>query len=95
MQCSRACLRQDTLRTWQFFQSSSLEVDPVSLVSCLKDTLHRFKATPVCLQQQHNFHVESTCTHTHVFVHNDAIRKPLQPPNDGPYVVLGMINMSH
>jgi hypothetical protein len=25
------------------------------------------------------------CTATHMFIHCDAVRKPLQPPYDGPY----------
>ena len=31
---------------------------------------------------------QTLSTATHVFVHHDAVRKPLQPPYDGPYPVI-------
>jgi hypothetical protein len=38
---------------------------------------------------QRDSHVsEALATTTHVFVRRDAVRKPLQPPYDGPYSVL-------
>ena len=62
--------------------------DPTTYVINLKSFI-RLRATPVRCHPQRKVHVSNdlvTCTH--VYVHCDAIRKPLQPPYDVPYTVL-------
>ena len=73
----------------EFFQQSLPVDDPASLVGRLKSAMHLLRATPVRPQPQRKVHIDkelSSCTH--VFVRNDSVRKPLQPPYDGPYRVL-------
>ena len=75
----------------EFFQQSATDTttDPASLVTRLKHTMQEFRASPVRTQPQRNVHVShdlSSCTH--VFIRNDAVRKPLQQPYNGSYRVL-------
>ncbi len=47
------------------------------------------QASPVRAQPRRRTYVnKDLATSTHVFVRHDAVRKPLQPPYDGPYRVL-------
>ena len=51
--------------------------------------MSQLKPPPVRQQLQHKSHVSNALSHcTHVFVRNDKVRKPLQPPYDGPFKVL-------
>ncbi|MDA8002237.1 MAG: reverse transcriptase domain-containing protein, partial [Alphaproteobacteria bacterium] len=81
-----------TLRLPGEFFSPAATSSPTNLtdyVQHLKTTMQQLQAPPVRPQQQRNCHVpDSLFTGTHVFVRHDAIRKPLQPPYDGPYRVL-------
>ena len=91
LQCSVAELVYGTtLRLpGEFFQQPIPVDDPASLVQRLKSAMHQLKAPPVRSQTQRKVHIDeelSSCTH--VFVRNDSVRKPLQPPYDGPYRVL-------
>ena len=73
----------------KFFQQSLPVDDPASLVGRLKNAMHLLRATPVHPLPQRKVHIDkelSSCTH--VLVRNDSVRKPLQPPYDGPYRVL-------
>ncbi len=64
--------------------------DPSSFVTPLHLRMQSLKATPT-QPSRHSVAVaqDSLQDATHVFVHRDAIRKPLQPPyDDGPFKVL-------
>lgn len=63
--------------------------DPANFVGRLKATMSQLRPTQVREQPQLATHLPaalSTCTH--VFVRRDAVKRPLQPPYDGPYRVL-------
>ena len=75
----------------EFFDSTHDDTtnDPAAYVSQLKSAMQRLKATPVRPHPRRKVHIsKALATCTHVFVRRDAIRKPLQPPYDGPYKVL-------
>ena len=97
LQCSAAELVYGTtLRLpGDFFQSSvpPTAFDAAAFVKDLKEAMHKLKPTPVRPQPQRNVYVSddlSSCSH--VFVRHDGVRKPLQPPYDGPYRVLERTN---
>ena len=51
--------------------------------------MNQLKLPPICQQLQHKSHVSNALSHcTHVFIRNDKVRKPLQPPYDDPFKVL-------
>ena len=63
--------------------------DPSSYVTRLKASMSQVKPPPVRTQLQHNTYMSnylSDCTH--VFVRNDKVKKPLQPPYNGSFKVL-------
>ena len=63
--------------------------DPAAYVRNLKCTMQGLKATPVRSHPERTVQISNAlATCTHVFVRHDAVRKPLQPPYDGPYKVL-------
>ena len=74
----------------EFFDSTPTEqfADPASYVSQLKTAMQQLRAAPARtpLRKEYVSNALSSCTH--VFVRHDAIRKPLQPPYDGPFKVL-------
>ena len=73
-----------------FFTSSqeSSVLDPTIYAQRLQSTMQSLRPTPP-RKQDTKFHLPSAlATCKFVFVRHDAIRKPLQPPYDGPYKVL-------
>lgn len=64
-------------------------MDPSSYVTHLKQTMQVLRCTPT-RKPSHSSHTVDSSLHTtsHVFVRHDAVRKPLQQPYDGPYLVL-------
>ena len=75
----------------EFFNPESVTspLDPQNYVHRLKATMQRLRPTQTRTQQSRSVHVAKelhSCTH--VFIRRDAVRKPLQPPYDGPYRVI-------
>ena len=62
--------------------------DPSDYVSQLRTHMQRIRPPPPRLSQRNSHVSEALATATHVFIRRDAVRKPLQPPYDGPYSVL-------
>ena len=93
LQCTPAQLVYGTtLRLpGQFFTPSLIDkqLDPTIYADRLSSYMRQLR-TVSPRPQSPPFHVPSNLsTCTHVFVHHDAVRKPLDPPYDGPYKVLG------
>ena len=67
----------------EFFNSSGLTttLDPASYVVQLKKSMQPLHASPIRAQPQRKIYINKDLrTSTHVFIHHDAMRKPLQPP---------------
>ena len=74
----------------EFFTTrDSADTDPASYVTNLKQSMRALRYTPTRQPQSRNSHIDSFLSAaSHVFVRHDAVKKPLQPPYDGPYQVL-------
>ena len=74
----------------EFFTSSlsSTLADPLDYVTQLKSHMQQLQpsATRPTHRRSHISDTLATCTH--VFIRRDAVRKPLEPPYDGPYPVI-------
>lgn len=73
----------------EFFETTNLDTEPSSFVQRLKEKIQLLKPVPNSNHARHNIFVSpvlSKCTH--VFIRRDSVKKPLQPPYDGPYRVL-------
>ncbi|GFY53805.1 integrase catalytic domain-containing protein [Trichonephila inaurata madagascariensis] len=71
-----------------FFQDTGTN-NVSEFVQQLKQTMHNLKPVPTSSHGRKTVFVHpelSQCTH--VFLRHDAIRKPLQTPYDGPFVVV-------
>ena len=66
--------------------------DPSNYVSRLRASVQHIHPVSPHLTQSQGKVVEGLSTATHVFLQHDAVRKPLQPPYDGPYQVLKRTN---
>eukprot|EP00731_Ephydatia_muelleri_P009752 Em0005g338a len=62
--------------------------DPIDFVLNLRTRMQSIRSTPPRATQRNNNITDGLSTATHVFIRHDAVRKPLQPPYDGPYPVL-------
>ena len=75
----------------EFFHNSSSNdnLDPVTYVAKLKETMQNLKATPTRHHAKQKPFVSSDLSHcTHVFIRQDAVRRPLQQPYHGPHQVV-------
>ena len=73
----------------EFVMSSQTIVeDPSSYVARLKEHVSHIQPTATRISQRHAYIDTNMHASTHVYVRHDAVRKPLQPPYDGPYEVV-------
>ena len=74
----------------EFFSSGSQPtVDAAHYVTRLKSSMQTLRVVPPRSSTQQRVHVNPDLSKSsHVFVRHDAVRKPLQPPYDGPFKVL-------
>ena len=72
-----------------FFQSTNMQLDLATYVTRLRKAMQQLQAPKVRQQTPRQAYISGdlkTCTH--VFLRHDAVKKPLQPPYDGPYKVI-------
>ena len=63
--------------------------DPASYLAQLKVCMQQLRGSPIRKQPQQKTYISKDMVRTmYVFVRHDTIRKPRQPPYDGPYRVL-------
>lgn len=75
----------------EFFTSTQADacLDSTNYVTQLREAMTHIRASaPRQQPSQPSFISQDLATCTHVFLRNDAVRKPLQPPYDGPHKVL-------
>ena len=74
----------------EFFSTSSATPlpDPSEFINQLKTHFRTLQSTPPRATNRISHIPNDLSTATHVFVRQDAIRKPLQPPYNGPYPVV-------
>ena len=63
-------------------------IDPTNYVHRLKQLMQDLSPTPTRKQQTTSRIHPELHSSSHVFVRNDAVRKPLQPPYRGPFAVI-------
>ena len=64
------------------------DIDPANYVHRLKRLMQQACPTPTRKQQATSYNPPDLPSSSHVFVRQDAVRKPLQPPYRGPFPVL-------
>ena len=73
----------------EFFTSvSSTDLAPSTYMSRLRQVMQHLRPPPPRQTSRDSFVSDHLSSCSHVFVHHDAVRKPLQAPYDGPYQVL-------
>ena len=77
----------------EFFVSESIPADPRAFVGKLRSLFQQIRAVPASMHAKYRaFQHDQLDTCTHVFLRNDAVRKPLQPPYTGPHEVMERIS---
>ena len=60
--------------------------DPSNYITQLKDHMQRMHLSPPKQPTNNDGNIpKGLATATHVFIRQDTVRKPLQPPYDGPF----------
>ena len=75
----------------EFFTTpnNAQDLNPISYVAGLKRAMQALHPTKPRHSPRPHMHVDNNLhSASHIFVRHDAVRKPLQPPYDGPYKVL-------
>ena len=78
----------------EFFTPSQISSlpDPADYVSNLRTHMQTIRPSPPRPTEWNSHIIDGLSTATHVFIRHDAVRKPLQPPYDGPYPVIKRID---
>lgn len=72
-----------------FFTDPTVEVDPATFLHQLRENMQRIQPTPASCHGQRNLFVHPELHRcSHVFLRDDTIKKPLQPPFTGPHKVV-------
>lgn len=77
----------------EFFTEDEPPNDPEFFIEKHREIMRRFRPRPTAhhIKQATFVHTDlHTCTH--VFIREDAVKKPLQPPYSGPYQVIDRLN---
>jgi len=74
----------------EFFTPSTTDSlpDPSNFIHQLKTHFQTVRPTAPRIHQGPSHISDGLSTATHVFIRCDGVRKPLQPPNDGPYPIV-------
>lgn len=74
----------------EFYVTSQSEPDESEYVQKLRHVMKAMRPAPTTphTENRSTFVSKDLATCSHVFVRNDAVRKPLSPPYDGPYPVI-------
>ncbi|XP_036147069.1 uncharacterized protein LOC118647044 [Monomorium pharaonis] len=95
LKCSTAeLLYGTTLRVpGEFFEDPEQPVKPEIFVQELRERIRKIRAKPVAHHcSPKPFVHQDLKIATHVFLRDDTVRRPIQPPYQGPYEVLAKIN---
>lgn len=95
IKCSAAeLLYGTTLRIpGEFFEDVDQLVKPEVFVQDLRERMRKIRAKPTAHHCKKSSFVHRDLQHaTHVFLRDDSVRRPLQPPYKGPYEVLARVN---
>ena len=78
----------------EIFTSSSNQppIDPADYVSQLKAHMQQIRPSQPRLTHRDSHVCDALSDCTHIFIRVDGVRKPLQPPYNGPYPVLTRTN---
>ena len=92
LQCSPAELTYGTqlrIPGEFFFEADETELDPANFAGALQQHMRQVRATPVKRHGERKTFVHHTLADcSHVFLRDDAVKKPLQQPYTGPHRVL-------
>ncbi|GBN30902.1 hypothetical protein AVEN_120410-1 [Araneus ventricosus] len=73
----------------EFFESATGDINTPDFVKSLRNCMQQLKPTQTRVQQRNRIFVPmDLMTCTHLFVRYDAVRAPLRPSYDGPFLVI-------
>ncbi|XP_042910659.1 uncharacterized protein [Parasteatoda tepidariorum] len=73
----------------EFLEAPTINTDPYDFLQQLRKSMQLLKATPTSAHGSKGLFIHpSLSKSTHVFVRHDGVKKSLQMPYDGPYLVL-------
>lgn len=77
----------------EFFTTEEAPVQPQIFVEKFREYMRKLRPTPTAHHNKKSiFAHKDLYTCSHVFLHDDAFRKPLEPPYLGPFHVTKRIN---